>query len=228
MAEKEVKKIIKTLVKEGNEVTETIIEERVKGGSKRKSGTWFAGVTYMTPEQLFDCFDKMKLRHYAFILHDHDVKEDGSPKGDHTHFVINTIKECTTQWVCNTLTRYQAEIGVEVIQNTLCQVAADPVQCYRYLRHADDPEKYQYSGDDVVTDDSGYWLIREEKRFQYVDDSNTAFNIITDIINHVPMFEMLKRYGREFVINRNHYYSFVQEMYSQEENCPHVDVMEEV
>lgn len=194
----------------------------------KKAGSWFSGVTYMTEEQLHECFDKMKLRHYAYILHDSDLNEEGDPKVNHIHYVINVVKETTCQWVCNTLARYQAEIGVEVIQNTLCEVATDPVSCYRYLRHADDPKKYQYDADCVITDDSAYWLIREEKRFQIVDDSNTAFNIITDIINHVPMFEMLKRYGREFVINCNHYYSFVQEMYSQEENCPHVDVMEEV
>lgn len=175
-----------------------------------KAGTWISGVTYMQQDLLLDLLEKLPLRHFALCFHDKDTNEDGTPKVPHIHFLLNLQKDKTTQWCCNTFARYQAEQGVEEIQNTLCEVATDPTQVYRYLRHADDPNKVQYDIDEVITDDSAYWLIREEKRYSDYDDKNQALNIVTDIMSGVSQMEMLRRYGREYVINRDKYMAFVR------------------
>lgn len=160
-------------------------------------------------DSLLELFDKLPLRHYAVCYHDRDVNEDGTPKTPHIHYLLNLQKDKTTTWCINTFSRWQMDNGVEVIQNTLCEVAVDPVGSYRYLRHADDADKAQYELDEVITDDSAYWLIKEERRYCDQDDNNVALNIITDIMAGVHPLEMVRRYGREYVINRNHYQSFV-------------------
>lgn len=164
----------------------------------------------MNQDLLLDLLEKLPLRHFALCFHDKDTNEDGTPKAPHIHYLLNLQKDKTTQWCCNTFARYQAEQGVEEIQNTLCEVATDPTQMYRYLRHADDLDKVQYDIDEVITDDSAYWFIREEKRYSDYDDKNQALNIVTDIMSGVSQMEMLRRYGREYVINRDKYMAFVR------------------
>lgn len=164
----------------------------------------------MQQDLLLDLLEKLPLRHFALCYHDKDTNADGTTGIPHTHFLLNFLRDKNNQWLCNMFARYQAEQGVEEIQNTFCEVVRDPVQVYRYLRHADDPQKYQYSLDEVISDDSAYWLIREEKRYSDYDDKNQALNIVTDIMAGVSQMEMLRRYGREYVINRDKYMAFVR------------------
>lgn len=84
---------------------------------------------------------------YGCIIHDKDVDDDGKIKVIHIHFVFRLRKRCRKSTIINKLASL-AEV------NTLA-VSVDGASsfegCFQYLIHKNDPNKFQYSIDDVVT-----------------------------------------------------------------------------
>lgn len=99
----------------------------------------------------------------AFVspLHDQDVNPDGEPKKPHWHVILmfkgkKSLKQ------------------VQDISDKLSGVRPEPVQDLRgyarYLIHADDPSKAQYSPNDVVSLSGADWLTSTES----MADTDTA------------------------------------------------------
>lgn len=78
---------------------------------------------------------------FAYVLHDKDVKEDGSPDKPHWHVCV---------WFSNArfLDALAKELGID---NRFVQLTTNATHDLRYLIHADDPQKYQYDISDVQT-----------------------------------------------------------------------------
>lgn len=77
--------------------------------------------------------------YYAYIYHDKDIDENGNLKPVHLHFVAHAR---------HYLSRWSKLLG---IPENMIEIPRNFRSVNRYLIHADDPEKYQYSVSDVVT-----------------------------------------------------------------------------
>ena len=89
--------------------------------------------------------EKLEAEHIRALispLHDRDINPDGKPKKPHWHvlFVFDNVKSMEQ---AKTLAKKIGGVGCEAVSS---------VRGYaRYLIHADNPEKAQYSADDVVS-----------------------------------------------------------------------------
>ena len=82
------------------------------------------------------CIDK-----YAFIKHDKDTYDDGTPKQVHYHIYIKTTSRVRLSTIAS---RLEVEDRfVEFVKNTR--------SCLQYLIHKNNKNKYQYNISDVVT-----------------------------------------------------------------------------
>lgn len=151
-------------------------------------------VTYHSRDVIQAILDSntSKIRHYAYILHDKDVKEDGTPKEPHTHIILHLRNAMTLNAVCNLFPSSQ---------NTFGQIVYDKISCVAYLNHRNALEKYQYDDADIISNDIDYFNRLTDKS----EKNDDFMSILDDIIARVPMREMVRRYGRDFVINYQKY-----------------------
>lgn len=118
------------------------------------------------PEDLTHCaalesFEKFGS--YVYILHDKCTELDGSLKKPHWHVVLMLDSHRCIEQLC-------ADLG---IASNYCQVInGSRVNSLRYLIHLDDPEKYQYTKNDVLGDPVG--LERFEQATQSIDKLSEA------------------------------------------------------
>lgn len=82
---------------------------------------------------------------------------------------------------------------------------------FEYLIHKNDKDKYQYPYSEIVSNDIAHF----EKYCKYgekIGGDEKAILIIEDLLKGVPLRLMLYRYGREFIINKEKYISFAQDL----------------
>lgn len=140
--------------------------------------------TIVYPESASSNFlDVLKDFHVPFLLsplHDKDVDGDGVIKKAHYHLVLyfDSLKSVA-----------QAQSIFDAIGGVGCQSVQSPVSYARYLIHADDPDKYQYSAEDVVAYGLDYLQCSlDEKSQKYLGISD----VITYVIeNNIESFSRL-------------------------------------
>lgn len=99
------------------------------------------------------------LGRFAFIVHDNDIKEDGTKKGLHGHLVVEAIKGASSDtWI----KRLALLFGVENDAVSI-ECAKNMVGCVRYLTHEDNSDKTHYEKTAIKTN-SREWL---EKNSDY-------------------------------------------------------------
>ena len=133
----------------------------------KSSRTWEAVVypdseSYNAAEVLAkvtEYFDK-----WCYILHDKDLNDDGTPKKAHYHVYGKFDTARILQSVSNAL-------GVPV---SSLRVVSSWRGAVRYTLHLDNPDKYQYLADDVVSN-------FEIAKFLTVDDDVQAARIFSFI-----------------------------------------------
>lgn len=156
-----------------------------------------------------------RIAHYAFITHDKDIYEEDlynedkteliHKKGDiakpHIHFLVDFFNGHTLTAVKRLFTTENDKPRVDVIRDRAAQ--------YRYLIHKDNPEKYQYNAEDIISDDINFYeniCIVGDK----VDSDNKAEMIINDLLRGISPRIMVSRYGRDFVIHMTQYKDCVE------------------
>ena len=94
---------------------------------------------------------------YAYIIHDKDLKEDGTLVSPHIHLMLrldNSYKDSTIgNW-----------FGVK--PQYVGKIKGRFRDALEYLTHANRPEKYQYSTDDVISNFDFLKYIADEKKKQ--------------------------------------------------------------
>lgn len=97
-------------------------------------------------------------------------------------------------------------------QNTLIEQCIELDSAFDYLTHARNPEKYQYSTDDIICDDIDYWnsITAGEK-------PNKAMELVDDILKGKNPVYLLRKYGRDFVLNCGKYYQFAMNLGTTDE-----------
>ena len=141
--------------------------------------------------------------HYAWILHDKDVKEDGTPKAKHYHIAI--YFKNARRW---TAVKDMFDVsGLTEDTTILGQIPLKTVkECALYLVHANDNNKYKYPLAEVNTDSLNWWYgkdgIAQEK----------DLNLLDDLMNgNKTYFEMAQSYGRDYMLNFRRYADFAQQ-----------------
>ncbi len=157
-----------------------------------------------------------RIAHYAYILHDKckyldDLKDDdgnyvhraGELEKAHFHILVDFYNGHTFMAVKKMFTTEADNPRVEPVRDRVAQ--------YRYLIHADDPDKYQYEKTAIVSNDINYYekLCKNGDRR---DSDNLAEQIINDLLAGVSPRIMVSRYGRDYVIHMRQYKECVDEI----------------
>lgn len=152
----------------------------------------FSLISYCSEDQIRGVLEHRPVRGAVYILHDRDIKEDGTPKEPHVHILLSLHNAATVKQVRNWFPKEP---------NTLGQVLRDNEKALRYLQHLDDPEKTPYTDDEVKTFGEG----REPFVRSVLSSGESAALIeemLDDIISGVPIRMLVRRYGRDFAYNR--------------------------
>lgn len=134
------------------------------------------------------------LTHYAYIYHD---KDDCVA---HWHVLLHLSRNMTSSACCSRFTSelFQANTFSETIKTD--GIAA-------YLLHQNEPNKHQYSIDEVYSNDFSWWLNQYAPE---IDKNQTSINVIDDLINGLHPRELLQKYGRDVVVNYQKYKFFAE------------------
>ena len=104
-------------------------------------------------EQLIDC-------EYAYILHDKDINEDGNTKAPHFHLYIRYSNALTLNSMSNKFD------GAHI------EKPNNKEYCLQYLIHRNDPEKFKYNSDNVISNISGIKEILNREWKETFDPNN--------------------------------------------------------
>lgn len=124
-------------------------------------------IKYLNMELVNKVLNEHKaIKDYAMIVHDKDLKEDGTLKEPHLHLMMRFNDSYDSKYVANWF-------GVQ--EHYLCKIKGKFADALSYLTHENAPEKYQYSEDCVVSN----FDFRREK---IEKDSNHRRNEIINLI----------------------------------------------
>ncbi|MBS7377348.1 MAG: hypothetical protein KIG42_05085 [Paludibacteraceae bacterium] len=104
---------------------------------------------------------------FCGILHDKDVDETGNIKKAHIHLVLWGVQ--------TTISSLSSRLG---LPENYISIRGTRVSRLRYLVHADNPEKYQYSPDVAFGSPSGLKKFRESLNVSE-DENDNVFSIIS-------------------------------------------------
>ena len=134
---------------------------------------------------------------FAYILHDRDVKEDGTPKDPHYHFLFVLRRS-------RRLSDIQSVMKKTLQGNVLLQPCRSVSDSYGYLTHENDDNKAQYDESSIVSSaDKSYW--KPADSLGEGDSScDTIMSAYLDLLKSMPLSDCAKKYGRDFIIHYNH------------------------
>lgn len=146
------------------------------------------------PEQFPTVIETCKgCDYYAYIFHDKDIDDNGNLKPIHLHFVCHG-RHYLSQWA---KLLGIPENMIEIVRNTR--------GVNRYLIHLDDPEKYQYSPSDVITNKS--------VKFKMFLEDNQELKPI-DLFNDLQRLKE-RRITKQDFINKYQFFIYKQSFLSQ-------------
>ena len=154
------------------------------------------------------------IKSYAFIYHNKDIylndiiddkneilHKKGDLKTPHYHiylrFKTNRDPDEIKRWFMPK--GLLDENGLPY--NCLSQKVKSSVACIDYLTHKNEPEKYQYSENDIIS-----YNIDSVLDNDCIDNS---IDIVEDMLSGSPTRELVKRYGRDFIYHYSSYSAIV-------------------
>ena len=185
---------------------------------KEKRTRKFSCSTYIEPQGLKRFLESSPfVQHWAYCTHDRDIctnddgdriidAETGEPclKETHTHFLLYTYDAKTSSAIKKIFERfsidyYKARGGVA--QNTFVENCNDMVSQWRYLIHADSPEKVLYDVNERICDDFVYWSHLETTNGLNDAANNKFYQILLDVMRGAHPVIMSQKYGGSYVLN---------------------------
>lgn len=189
----------------------------------------FSMTTYLTREEIEQYVSRANIANYAYIPHnkdvyDDDIKDDtgavvhekGSLKVPHFHLVVSFVNARTLSAVKSDFLGYS--------QNTLVELVKDLESALAYLTHKNAPDKYQYPIDIVC---SNYGYFRGDYSSATIED-NTAFRIINDMEMGYSHYALVRKYGRDYVVNYKRYCDMQNLCFGREVDCEKVALENQV
>lgn len=154
-------------------------------------------ITYVDPSECFSSLLPLCL-HYVYIFHDNDLKSDGSLKEPHFHLLL-ILRNAKT---LSALLSYNSSAS-----NVMGEPIHDKYKAYRYLRHLDNPDKFQYPKSALISDNLDYWE-KLDPDLVSTTDGERVLTMLEDILSHKPYRELVLLYGRDLVKNFTTYKQF--------------------
>lgn len=157
------------------------------------------------------------------ILHDKDVKEDGSPKEPHVHVLIELKSPRYLTDVCKWFKKCLDNAGRTVTTRSI-EISPTTQDADDYLTHKGELTKHQYADEDVKVlvgsrDDFRDSKIDKHHDAAEGDENNKADeveNLLQDVVDKVPLRQMARRYGRDFIKNYNAYRNYALQIVAEE------------
>lgn len=159
------------------------------------------------------------VQHFAIAYHDKDLKADGTLKPPHTHVVLILYDAKTTSSIRNHFDRLAMEIVKDTDnkpQNTTAQIMSETSAQWRYLIHADDPDKYQYDESVRICDEYHWWRRVESSYDMTCGVQNVGYQMYLDVLNGTPTRKMIERYGKEYIYHATHFKSVCADTFREE------------
>ena len=159
----------------------------------------FKCISYASEDHIKAILSRADISHWARIVHNKDISDNGEWKEKHSHILVVFKANKSIQRV-----RDIFQDGTD--QNTLVKVVEDIVHDFNYLTHRDDPDKYQYSIEDVKTDNGDYWKkVTNEEQIQRTSNEEFIEDLMSDEMSYKGM---AIKYGRDFIKNRKAYMQY--------------------
>ena len=155
--------------------------------------------SYLTKSEIVEVLRKhdRQIRAYAYIEHDRDLNEDGTPKPRHIHLLLRTVNSRTVDDIRNWFRGFTDDKGMPV--NTLGQEMHDIGSSFEYLTHDTEAAitegKFRYDPADIISNDVEYFKGTSER-----DEDNISLAVM-DLCNGIPLREVALKYGRDFIIH---------------------------
>ena len=158
-----------------------------------------SGVVYdQNPDCLKSLFERC--RHWVYIIHDKDEKENGETRDVHIHFIATFVQ------------RISFELARSLVHsegNVFVQDVIDIKGMFSYLTHNTsdliDDGKYRYSDDELKSDNIDYWVNRCTEN-EHKTNNESFYNDLMS--SNFEIREMAIKYGRDFIKNYNRYIAF--------------------
>lgn len=163
-----------------------------------------------------DILDKKlkNIKSYAFIYHDKDIyfndilddkNEIIHKKGDfkvpHFHIYLKLKSSRDSEEIKRWFMPKELIDENGLPYNCLSQKVKSSVACIEYLTHKNEPEKYQYSENDIIS-----YNIDSVLENDAIDNS---IDIVEDMLSGFSTRELVKRYGRDFIYHYSSYSAIV-------------------
>lgn len=175
-----------------------------------KRSRYFCLISYLSIDIILSCLKKNKnIKHYACIVHDKDLDQQGNIKIIHTHIVIHLYNAVTLRIVRQWFSGFYDDKGLEI--NTLGQYINSNYDILDYLIHKNNQDKYQYSLVDIISDDL-------EAMYNNEILADNCYEIITMLLEKKKLLDIVKKYGKDFV----YHYSCYKEI------CKDIDYQESI
>lgn len=174
-----------------------------------------------------DILDKKikSIKSYAFIYHNKDIylndilddkneilHKKGDLKTPHYHIYLRF----KTNRDVDEIKRWFMPKGLldenGLPYNCLSQKVKSSVACIEYLTHKNEPEKFQYSENDIIS-----YNIDSILENDCIDNS---IDIVEDMLSGSPTRELVKRYGRDFIYHYSSYSAIVAKIKYEDAICP--------
>lgn len=140
-------------------------------------------------------------------LHDCDYDDNGNVKKAHYHVYCYFSGNRSFDSVSRFFEPFN------VLSTNVSLIKGKKNDCYAYSCHLNQSEKHLYNVSDIVCDSVSIWCPSDKN-----DKVDNTCRILIDLMNGVPLFQMAKDYGRDFVIHYRAYCDFVHDMKWQSEN----------
>lgn len=160
--------------------------------------------TYASTEEVERLLEVLNPDEYAYIVHDKDVRPDGSKKEPHIHLLMYK----KTHFRLTKILTFSS-------QATRVEIPRSKKYAYEYLTHKNDPDKVSYPSTDVHEfhkDENTFAVTRQEAR----DNRNMQ---LLDDIGNLTRRQMAEKYGADYIKNYQRYESFMCVVRDDEERA---------
>lgn len=137
------------------------------------------------------------LKTYAMIDHDCDIKDDGTPKKKHFHIVL-TFKDTTSSKTISNV--------MKVDEQYINKIKSTTKSAELYLIHKNNPEKYQYKPEDVISNFD--YAEKYDGIKPYQNRNEVAYKIDSGLIKPYNLFDYIDI--TEYARNKNYYLNCFQ------------------
>lgn len=154
--------------------------------------------TYCPLDEVYLLLEHLHIEAYAFIVHDKDCDLNGELHESHIHLLVHLCYPSKVR--ATTIAKYLKS------GNTRLEIVRDKYKAYQYLIHANSPDKFQYSLDEVVCNNLDFYQLptavtKEQKRA-------SDMSCLLDDVLTLTMRDFALKYGRDGILNYSKYKDF--------------------